>query len=99
MTAARRDKLLGISAGYQPGRDFPGFFWHRSGDYVGHTGEFAGVSSIMYHNLATDTGVVLLMNAGFRMHPQADDKVISQVEQQRLALMATLYQYALGQSR
>lgn len=99
MTAARRDQLFGISAGYQPGQDFPRFFWHRSGDYVGHTGEFVGVSSIMYHNLATDTGVVLLMNAGFQLHPQADDKVVSQVEQQRLALFATLYRHGLSLSR
>lgn len=97
MTAERRDKLFGISAGYQPGNNFPGFFWERNGDYVGHTGEFAGINSIMYHNLATDTGVVILMNAGFMNHPQADEKVYDEVEQQRLTLMSTLYQYALTQ--
>jgi hypothetical protein len=53
----------------------------------------------MYHNLATDTGVVLLMNAGFQLHPQADDKVVSQVEQQQLALFATLYRHGLSLSR
>lgn len=99
MTSARRDQLFGIKAGYQPGQDFPGFFWHRSGDYVGHTGEFAGVSSIMYHNLATDSGVVLLMNAGFELHPQRAEHVVTAVNQQRYALMATLYQYALSQNR
>ena len=99
LTPAQRKLLLGAEQGYQPGNDFPGLFWHRSGDFVGHTGAFAGSSSLMYHNLATDTGVLLLVNAGFMFHPVPDEVLANEFELARWQAAGTLYRFALGQKQ
>ncbi|MBU2223629.1 MAG: serine hydrolase, partial [Gammaproteobacteria bacterium] len=63
LDAAKREKMLGLNVPRQPGAEFPGMFWHTSGDYVGHNGLFVGATSQMYYNTATETGIVLLLNS------------------------------------
>lgn len=70
-TAARRDAALGTANEYRVGHDFPGYFWHRSGEFIGHTGGNAGVTTLMYYNIATETGLVLLLNADLQVHPSS----------------------------
>lgn len=62
-TASKQQTVLGLNVPRVPGTAFPGLFWHKSGDYVGHTGLFFGANSLMYYNKATETGVVLLLNS------------------------------------
>lgn len=99
LTARQRALALGESDGFVPGVDFPGLFWHRSGDYVGHTGGFAGVSSLMYHNLATDTGVVVLVNADHQHHPLATPAQTAAFADAQWQLAGVLYRHALSERR
>ncbi|WP_348731115.1 serine hydrolase [Rheinheimera texasensis] len=96
LSQPRRQQLLGWDQPFTPGHDFPGWFWQRSGDYVGHNGLFVGASSMMYYNKATETGFVLLLN-GDGQYWVAPDEAKSQAWQQAmLQIAARLYRHGLG---
>lgn len=96
LSQSRRKQLLGWDQPFTPGHDFPGWFWQRSGDYVGHNGLFVGASSMMYYNKATETGFVLLLN-GDGQYWLAPDETKSQAWQQgMLQIAAQLYRHGLS---
>ncbi len=96
LSQTRRQQMLGWDQPYAPGQDFPGWFWQRSGDYVGHNGLFVGASSMMYYNKATETGFVLLLN-GDGQYWLAPDETKSQAWQQgMLQIAAQLYRHGLS---
>ena len=96
LSQPRRHQLLGWNQLFTPGQDFPGWFWQRSGDYVGHNGLFVGASSMMYYNKATDSGFVLLLNSDGQ-YSLAPDETKSQAWQQAmLQVAATLYRHGLS---
>ncbi len=96
LSKTRRHQLLGWDQPFTPGQDFPGWFWQRSGDYVGHNGLFVGASSMMYYNKTTDTGIVLLLN-GDGQYWLAPDAAKSQAWQQAmLQVAAKLYRHGLS---
>ncbi|WP_430456467.1 serine hydrolase [Rheinheimera sp.] len=96
LSKARRQQMLGWDQPFTPGQDFPGWFWQRSGDYVGHNGLFVGASSMMYYNKATETGFALLLN-GDGQYWLAPDETKSQAWQQAmLQVAAKLYRHGLS---
>lgn len=96
LSKVRRLQMLGWDRPYLPGKDFPGWFWQRSGDYVGHNGLFVGASSMMYYNKVTETGFVLLLN-GDGQYWLAPDETKSQAWQQNmLQIAAQLYRHGLS---
>jgi len=95
-TAAKQQAVLGLNIPRVPGAEFPGLFWHKSGDFVGHTGLFVGANSLMYYNTATETGLVLLLNSDGQ-HWLAPDPAKTQAYEIALYQLAgQLYRHALA---
>lgn len=95
LTQTRRHQLLGWDQPFTPGQDFPGWFWQRSGDYVGHNGLFVGASSMMYYNKATETGFVLLLNSDGQYWLAPDEAKSMAWQQAMLQVAARLYRHGL----
>ena len=96
LSQTRRQQLLGWDQSYAPGQDFPGWFWQRSGDYVGHNGLFVGASSMMYYNKATETGFVLLLNGDGQYWLAPDESKSQAWQQAMLQVAARLYRHGLS---
>ena len=95
LSQTRRQQMLGWDQPYAPGQDFPGWFWQRSGDYVGHNGLFVGASSMMYYNKATETGFVLLLNGDGQYWLAPDESKSQAWQQAMLQIAAKLYRHGL----
>ena len=95
-TTAKQQRVLGLGNTSAAGADFPGLFWHQTGDYVGHNGLFIGASSLMYYNRATKTGLVLLLNSDGQ-HWLAPDPAKTQAFNTAFYQLAgQLYRHALA---
>ncbi|MDZ7868585.1 MAG: serine hydrolase [Rheinheimera sp.] len=95
LSKTRRHQLLGWDQPFTPGQDFPGWFWQRSGDYVGHNGLFVGASSMMYYNKATETGFVMLLNGDGQYWLAPDETKSEAWQQAMLQVAAKLYRHGL----
>jgi CubicO group peptidase (beta-lactamase class C family) len=95
-TAAKQQTVLGLNVPRVPGTEFPGLFWHKSGDFVGHTGLFVGANSLMYYNTATETGLVLLLNSDGQYWLAPDAAKTQAYEIALYQLAGQLYRHALA---
>ena len=95
-TAAKQQAVLGLGVSRVPGAEFPGLFWHKSGDFVGHTGLFVGANSLMYYNTATETGLVLLLNSDGQYWLAPDPSKTQAYEIALYQLAGQLYRHALA---
>jgi len=95
-TSAQQQQVLGLGVPRQPGAYIPGLFWHKSGDYVGHTGLFVGANSWMYYNLATETGLVMLTNSDNQFWLTPDPQKTQAFNEAFGQLAGQLYRHALA---